>query len=261
MNVAPRVWAVVAAGVVLTSAGCGASSPAESAPTSTVTSAPRPTPARSASVVAGTPTPDAAAPSALQVLEKAKSRAKATTSGAYEARFIDGKLPVEVSFRGSRTDYRIDLKVGSAEATFVVHGSRSYTRGNSAFWSQAKAPDPGKETFVQVPTSELGPATDFTLESRLRWLITSARSRMQPVVSGGETKGFSVWTLTSKGGARSGTLYISKDSYDVIRFSVGNQEMGAYEFHGWGDTFEIPTPPKSHVVKGPSLQSRSRSSA
>lgn len=78
---------------------------------------------------------------------------------------------------------------------------------------------------------------------------------------GGEVKGISVWTLTNKGGARSGTLYISKDTYDVLRFSEGNKEAGAYEFHGWNDTFAIPTPPKSHVVKGPLRDSRSSASA
>ncbi|HET7802520.1 MAG TPA: hypothetical protein VFL38_19010, partial [Humibacillus xanthopallidus] len=158
-------------------------------------------------------------------------------------------------------DYAINLQVGSAEATFIVHGDTSYTRGNAAFWSKVKGPNPGKDIFVQVPTSQLGPATRLTLDRTLRKLIALAKSRALPVVSDGEAAGISAWTLIDRAGARAGTFSVSKDTFDVLRVSSGNREFGAFTFSGWNDTFDIPTPPRSLVVKGRTAPAREASAS
>ena len=257
MKVAARAGFVVAVGVILALAGCG---PSPSTPSGEATRAvARGTRTHSSSASATNPTASAgsatSATSALTakaVLAKAEARAKRLRSGAYEARFTGGKEPVRISFRGSRTDYEILLVVGAAEATFIVHGATSYVRGNAEFWSQAKTPNPGKDIFVEVPTSRLGPATDLTLERTLRQLITSAKARTVPGVSDSETQGIPSWSLTDRGGARAGILYISKDTFDLLRVSERNQDFATFEFYGWNDTFAVPTPPRHKVLKGSS---------
>lgn len=257
MKVAARAGFVVVVGVILALAGCGPSPATPSGdatrPVARGTRTPSSSPsATSTAASAGSATSAPSALTAKAVLAKAEARAKTLRSGAYEARFTGGKEPVRISFRGSRTDYEILIVVGAAEATFIVHGATSYVRGNAEFWTQARTPNPGKDFFVEVPTSRLGPTTDLTLERTLRQLITSAKARTGPGVSDSESQGIPSWSLTDRGGARAGILYISKDTFDLLLVSERNQGFSGYEFYGWNDTFAVITPPRSNVLKGSS---------
>ncbi|GAA2159310.1 hypothetical protein FHX52_3675 [Humibacillus xanthopallidus] len=256
MKVAARAGVVVAVGVLLALAGCG---PSPTTPSSDATRAvargtrtqPPSASATGATASSGSATLDPSAPSSKAVLAKAEARAKALRSGAYEARFTGGKEPVRISFRGSRTDYGILLVVGATEAVFYIHGATAYIRGNAQFWAQARTPDPGKDVFIEVPTNRIGPATDLTLERTLRQLITTASARVVPEVTNAESQGISSWSLTDRRGARAGTVYISKDTFDVIRVSDRDRDVATFEFYGWNDTFAVPTPPRSKILKGP----------
>jgi hypothetical protein len=232
---------ILAATLVLGLAACSDSAPETPAP-----GAASATPAS-----APTSTTTAADLSAEEILAKAKSRAEAATSGAYQGTFEESGTKMEIAYRGTADGSTAEtkLKLGSeGQATVVSVDGKTYLTGDDAFWAAAGLPSPGSGKYAEVPAAE-APTAGLELSGMLDDFFGSVTpDNLASSVEEEKVGGVDAWVLTDKDGKDKGTMHIAKDTFDVLRLSGSEGGEGQFEFSEWNERFDIKAPDAGDIV-------------
>jgi hypothetical protein len=236
-----KTLAVLAATLVLGLAACSDSAPETTGAGATSTNPLSPP----------TSTATAVDLSAEEILAKAKSRAEAATSGAYQGTFEESGTKMEIGYRGTADGSTAEtkLKLGrGGQATVVSVDGKTYLTGDDAFWAAAGLPSPGPGKYAEVPAAE-APTAGLELSGMLNDFFANVTADdLATKVEEEKVEGVDAWVLTDKDGKDEGTMHIAKDTFDVLRLFGSEGGEGQFEFSDWNERFDIKAPDAGDVV-------------
>src|SRR6478735_8284371 len=177
---------VALAGALTISLGAAACSKSET-PTNGATGQ-----ACSQSAATSTTTTQAQAPTAGEVLEKAKTNALAATSGAFAGDVEDEGKKMTIDFKGTSDGKTADITIAAVTPDQVASG-----------------------------------VTEETVN------------------------GIDCWVITDTKGKAEGALYVSKDGFEVVRFTGSAKSPGQLDFSKWNEDLGIKAPDASQVLTLP----------
>jgi hypothetical protein len=61
--------------------------------------------------------------------------------------------------------------------------------------------------------------------------------------------GVDCWVLTDTKGKKEGALYVSKDTFQVVRFTGSESSPGQLDFSKWNEDLGIKAPEASQIMK------------
>jgi hypothetical protein len=221
-----------AAAVVLAASACGGNDPtpsaAEAADVDVVDTQSGPTP--------------------VSVLDAAKANAEKARSGAVDGTIGAEGEAMEISFKGTQdgrtADVTLDFGDDGSTHMIAVNGV-VYITGDGPF-SESFGTD---DKFIKISSKETeGIIKEFTVES----LVAQVFGDLKPENLSGElaeeTLGdVECWVLTHKDGPEKGSLFVSKDDLNLVRFVGGDDTPAELDFAGWNAKLEIKAPAKKDV--------------
>lgn len=238
-----RAATVVAASVLALGAACTTSTPPPTATTS----------AGSAPASATTAATTASAPSAADILDRAKANAIKATSAAFTGRVQQDGAEMLVDFKGTSNGSTSDLTMTTVDQGRVrvlsVDGA-VYLQADEKFWTAQGVPTAfPADRFVKVPAV----AAQFSEEFSLNALIDEAlaavtASQLSDTVGSEMVGGTDTWVITDSAGPGEGALYVSKSDYQVVRFTGSSKSPAQLDFSQWNADLGIVAPPKHQVV-------------
>lgn len=224
-----------------TSAGAATSSTTEAAPTSDAT-----TSADSGS---------SSSPSASEVLEKAKTNALAATSGAFSGNVEDSGKKTTIDFKGTSDGKTADITIsmaGDGKARVISVPDGIYIQGDETFWKKQNAPAKviaAKQKFIKAPASAASMTESLSLKSFLDKAFGAVTPDQVAKDLGEESvNGVDCWVITDTKGKAEGALYVSKDSFEVVRFTGSTKSPGQLDFSKWNDDLGIKAPAAGDVL-------------
>ena len=243
---------VALAGALTISLGAAACSKSET-PTNGATGQ-----AGSQSASTSTTTTQAQAPTAGEVLEKAKTNALAATSGAFAGDVEDEGKKMTIDFKGTSDGKTADITIAAAadgKARVISVPEGIFIQGDETFWKKQNAPAKvlaAKDKFIQAPAS----AASMTESLSLKAFLEKAFAAVTPdQVASGVTEetvnGIDCWVITDTKGKAEGALYVSKDGFEVVRFTGSAKSPGQLDFSKWNEDLGIKAPDASQVLTLP----------
>jgi hypothetical protein len=198
-----------------------------------------------------------AAPAAADILDRAKRNATAATSGAFKGQLVQDGTTILVDFKGTSDGSSSDvtIEVGSQGKVRVISISDEvFIQGDAAFWQSQGLPDAAatEGKFVRAPKA----VPDLTNQLSLNQFLDKAFAAVTPdqlsdTVRSEQVAGVETWVLTDDSGAAEGALYVSKDRFEVVRFTGSSGTPAELDFSRWNEDLGIAAPPASQVVGTP----------
>lgn len=198
------------------------------------------------------------APQASEVLEKAKANALAATSGAF-AGTVDGQgKQLTIAFKGTSDGKTADISIaraGDGKARYIVADDSIYIQGDETFWKKQNAPAKvlaATDKFVKAPSGGQSVAATLTLKPFLSKIFSALTVQsVAPMATAESINGVDCWVITDTKGKAEGALYVSKDKFEVVRFTGSTGSPGQLDFSRWNEDLGITAPPASQVLTLP----------
>lgn len=246
-----RTTRVVAlAGALAISLGAAACSKTETPPTGTSSGGSSAT----SSSAAGA----ASAPQASDVLEQAKANALAATSGAFNGTVEDSGKKTTIDFKGTSDGKTADITismVGDGKARVISVPDGIYIQGDETFWKRQNAPAKviaAKDKFIKAPASAASITSSLSLKAFLDKAFGAVTpSQVSSTVGEESVNGVDCWVITDTKGKAEGALYVSKDKFEVVRFTGSKGSPGQLDFSRWNEDLGITAPPANQVLTLP----------
>jgi hypothetical protein len=247
-TITTRVIAV--SGAIAISLGAAACSKSETpAATSGSSSSSASTPAASSSTTES-------APVASEILSKAKANALAATSGAFVGQVDQSGKAIKIDFKGTSDGKTADIAIemaGDGKARVISVGGAVYIQGDQTFWKKQGAPasvQKAGDKFIQAPASAGSMTQSLSLKSFLEKAFGAVLpDQLAKDVTSENVGGVDCWVLTDKKGKGEGALYVSKDKFEVVRFTGSSSSPGQLDFSKWNADLGIKAPDAAQVMK------------
>lgn len=241
---------VALAGALAISLGAAACSKTETPPTGTSSGG---SSATSTSAAGAT-----SAPQASDVLEQAKTNALAATSGAFNGTVQDSGKKTTIDFKGTSDGKTADITiavVGDGKARVISVADGIYIQGDETFWKRQNAPAKviaAKDKFIKAPASAAAMTESLSLKAFLQKAFGAVTpSQVSSTVGEESVNGVDCWVITDTKGKAEGALYVSKDKFEVVRFTGSTGSPGQLDFSRWNEDLGITAPPASQVLTLP----------
>ena len=106
------------------------------------------------------------------------------------------------------------------------------------------------DKFIKAPSS----AGSMTQSLSLNTFLQKAFGAVTPQqlatdVASENVGGVDCWVLTDKKGKSEGALYVSKDKFEVVRFTGSKASPGQLDFSQWNADLGIKAPDASQIMK------------
>lgn len=200
----------------------------------------------------------APAPTAAEIIDKAKANAKAATSGAFKGEITQSGETMKIDFKGTNDGKTADVTVdmGSAGKVRILSvGGTVYMQASAAFWRAQGAPaeiQKAGDKFVKAPTEATGLLDELTLGKFLDEAFSELKaSEVSQTVGQESVDGVDCWVVTDKRGKDQGALYVSKDKLQIVRFSGSKDTPGQIDFSSWNEDLGIKAPSPDQVITIP----------
>ncbi|MFM6848112.1 MAG: hypothetical protein ACKOVB_03295 [Terrabacter sp.] len=237
---------VAVSGAIAISLGAAACSKSEAPATGT---------SASASTTATTPAAGDS-PEASEILSKAKTSALAATSGAFVGEVNQSGKTIKIDFKGTSdgktADITIDME-GDGKARVISLSDAVYIQGDAEFWKKQGAPASVQKSgnkFIKAPSSAAGMTESLSLKTFLEKAFGAVKpSQLSKEVASEDVNGVPSWVLTDKKGKAEGALYVSKDKFEVVRFTGSSASPGELDFSKWNEDLGIKAPAPSDIMK------------
>jgi hypothetical protein len=241
---------VALAGALAISLGAAACSKTETPPTGTSSGGSSATSTSAAGA--------ASAPQASDVLEQAKTNALAATSGAFNGTVQDSGKKTTIDFKGTSDGKTADITiavVGDGKARVISVADGIYIQGDETFWKRQNAPAKviaAKDKFIKAPASAAAMTESLSLKAFLQKAFGAVTpSQVSSTVGEESVNGVDCWVITDTKGKAEGALYVSKDKFEVVRFTGSTGSPGQLDFSRWNEDLGITAPPASQVLTLP----------
>ncbi|WP_344251859.1 hypothetical protein [Humibacillus xanthopallidus] len=243
---------VALAGALTISLGAAACSKSET-PTTGATGSAGSTPAATSTTTAA-----ADAPTASEVLDKAKTNALAAMSGAFAGNVEDSGKKMAIDFKGTSDGKTADITIESAgdgKARVISVPEGIFIQGDETFWKKQNAPAKvlaAKDKFIKAPASAASMTESLSLKAFLEKAFGAVTPDQVSSDVGEETvNGIDCWVITDTKGKTEGALYVSKDKLEVVRFTGSAKSPGQLDFSKWNEDLGIKAPDASQVISLP----------
>jgi hypothetical protein len=243
---------VALAGALTISLGAAACSKSETPTTGA------PGSASGATAATSTTTAAADAPTASDVLEKAKTNALAATSGAFNGTVEDNGKKTTIDFKGTSDGKTADITIemaGDGKARVISVPDGIYIQGDETFWKKQNAPAKvlaAKDKFIKAPASAASMTESLSLKAFLEKAFGAVTpTQVSPTLGEETVNGVDCWVITDTKGKAEGALYVSKDKSEVVRFTGSTGSPGQLDFSQWNADLGIKAPDASQVLTLP----------
>ena len=243
---------VALSGALAISLGAAACSKSDT-PTSTTSGT---TPAASASSTSSTATAAGDAPEASEILTKAKENALAAKSGAFVGEVNQSGKTIKIDFKGTSDGKTADIAIemqGDGKARIISLADGIYIQGDETFWKKQGAPasvQKAGDKFIKAPASAVSMTESLSLKSFLEKAFGAVTPEQLATDVKSETvSGVDCWVLTDAKGKTEGALYVSKDTFEVVRFSGSASSPGQLDFSRWNQDLGIKAPEAGQIMK------------
>ena len=233
-----RVAAVVGVGLLAVLAAC------------TTSTAP---PATSTTSSLATPTTNVPAPSAAEILEKARANAVSASSAAFTGRIDQDGTEMVIDFKGTSDGSSADvtLQIQDEGRVRVISAAEEvYLQGDAQFWKTQGLPSPpaaGK--FVKAPVAAKELTQQLSLNSFLDEAFNAVTpSQLSDSVGSESVGGVDAWVITDAKGQAEGALYVSKSEFEIVRFTGSSASPGQLDFSRWNEDLGIKPPSADQVA-------------
>jgi hypothetical protein len=200
----------------------------------------------------------ATAPKASEVLEKAKANALAATSGAFNGTVEDSGKKTTIDFKGTSDGKTADITismVGDGKARVISVAEGIFIQGDQTFWKKQNAPAKvlaAKDKFIKAPASTASMTESLSLKAFLEKAFGAVSpSQVSSEVGEESVNGVDCWVITDTKGKSEGALYVSKDGFEVVRFTGSTGSPGQLDFSKWNEDLGIKAPDASQVLTLP----------
>ncbi|MDN5791154.1 MAG: hypothetical protein L0H25_09850 [Micrococcales bacterium] len=195
------------------------------------------------------------APTASELLDKVKAKAKEATSGAVKGEVEQDGKELAIDFKGTNDGKKTDMTAsleGQGKVRIIAVDGAVYVQADKEFWEKQGAPakvQKAGDKFVKAPAGSEGLAQQLTLSALLDQALSAITpGELSEQVGQESVRGVDCWVLTDKSGKDRGALYVAKDSYEMVRFTGSPKSPGALDFSEWNEDLGITAPPKSEVI-------------
>jgi hypothetical protein len=104
--------------------------------------------------------------------------------------------------------------------------------------------------FIKAPTSAGAMTESLSLKTFLEKAFGAVTpSQLAKDVATEDVNGVPCWVLTDKKGKAEGALYVSKDKFEVVRFTGSSDSPGQLDFSKWNEDLGIKAPAASEIMK------------
>lgn len=201
-------------------------------------------------------TSSVSAPTAEQVVERARDNAVAATSAAFKGRVSGNGSEMLIDYRGSSDGSRADVTV-SGQATggrvrILTVPEGTYMQADAPFWTaKAGAAAAGKYAgrWVAAPAQVKSMSSTMSLSTILGQAFGAlSQSALDELVGEETIDGVPVWVVTDAKGRAEGALYVSKATFELVRFTGSSSSPGQLDFSQWNADLGIKAPSKGEIV-------------
>lgn len=196
-----------------------------------------------------------AAPKAADILQKAKTNALAATSGAFAGDVEQGGKKINIDFKGTSDGKTADIAIemeGDGKARVISVAGGVYIQGDSTFWKKQGAPanvQSAGDKFIKAPASAAAMTQSLSLKSFLEKAFGAVTpAQLSKTVKSENVGGVDCWVVTDTKGEAEGALYVSKDTFQVVRFTGSKSSPGQLDFSSWNTDLGIKAPPAAQVM-------------
>ena len=233
-----RVAAVVGVGLLAVLAAC------------TTSTAP---PATSTTSSLATPTTNVPAPSAAEILEKARANAVSASSAAFTGRIDQDGTEMVIDFKGTSDGSSADvtLQIQDEGRVRVISAAEEvYLQGDAQFWKTQGLPSPpAADKFVKAPVAAKELTQQLSLNSFLDEAFNAVTpSQLSDSVGSESVGGVDAWVITDAKGQAEGALYVSKSEFEIVRFTGSSASPGQLDFSRWNEDLGIKPPSADQVA-------------
>ena len=233
-----RVAAVVGVGLLAVLAAC------------TTSTAP---PATSTTSSLATPTTNVPAPSAAEILEKARANAVSASSAAFTGRIDQDGTEMVIDFKGTSDGSSADvtLQIQDEGRVRVISAAEEvYLQGDAQFWKTQGLPSPpAADKFVKAPVAAKELTQQLSLNSFLDEAFKAVTpSQLSDTVGSESVGGVDAWVITDAKGQAEGALYVSKSEFEIVRFTGSSASPGQLDFSRWNEDLGIKPPSADQVA-------------
>lgn len=241
---------VAVSGALAISLGAAACSKSETPAAGSSSTAPATSAATSTGATAGD------APQASEILDKARTSALAARSGAFVGQIDQGGKTIKIDFKGTSdgktADITIDME-GDGKARVISLTDAVYIQADAEFWKKQGAPASVQKAgnkFIKAPTTAGAMTESLSLKTFLEKAFGAVKpSQLATDVASEDVGGVPCWVLTDKKGKAEGALYVSKDKFEVVRFTGSSGSPGRLDFSKWNEDLGIKAPAASEIMK------------
>lgn len=192
---------------------------------------------------------------ASEILLKAKNNALSAKSGAFSGHVDQNGKTMVIDYKGTAdgTSADVSLQVESEGKVHVISvPSGVYIQADTTFWKAQGAPASVQKAgnrFVKVPSGTSNLASSLSLNTFLDKAFGAvSASALSDTVGSQTVNGIDTWVLTDKKGPDEGALYVSKGTYEVVRFVASKDKPGQLDFSRWNEDLGITAPPADQVM-------------
>ena len=202
----------------------------------------------------------AAAPASVPRPPRCSRRPRPTRSrdsGAFAGTVEDNGKKTTIDFKGTSDGKTADITiamVGDGKARVISVPDGIFIKGDATFWKKQNAPAKvlaAKDKFIKAPAS----AASLTESLSLKAFLEKAFGAVTPsqVVDRQEetVNGIDTWVLTDTKGKSEGAIYVSKDGFEVVRFTGSTSSQGQLDFSQWNEDLGIKAPEGDQVLTLP----------
>lgn len=210
----------------------------------------------SSSATTGSASTDAkGAPQAADILAKAKTNALAASSGAFAGQVDQNGKTINIDFKGTSDGKTADISIemeGDGKARVISVADGVYIQGDATFWKKQGAPakvQNAGDKFIKAPASAAAMTQSLSLKSFLQKAFGAVTpQQVAKTVGSKSVGGVDCWVITDKKGEGEGALYVSKDTFQVVRFTGSKSNPGQLDFSDWNADLGIKAPAASQVI-------------
>jgi hypothetical protein len=200
-------------------------------------------------------TTTAQAPKAADILAKAKSNALSAKSGAFKGEVTQDGEAMKIDFKGtndgSTSDITIDMGAGG-KVHLISVGGAVYMQGDAAFWKAQGAPaevQNAGDKFIKAPTGEDNLTKELTISNFLAEAFNEVTpDKVSQKVGSEKVNGVDCWVLEDKKSKKEGSLYVSKDKLELVRFTGSTDSPGQIDFSSWNEDLGIEAPKADQIM-------------
>lgn len=200
-----------------------------------------------------TPTTNVPAPSAAEILEKARANAVSASSAAFTGRIDQDGTEMVIDFKGTSDGSSADvtLQIQDEGRVRVISAAEEvYLQGDAQFWKTQGLPSPpAADKFVKAPVAAKELTQQLSLNSFLDEAFKAVTpSQLSDTVGSESVGGVDAWVITDAKGQAEGALYVSKSEFEIVRFTGSSASPGQLDFSRWNEDLGIKPPSADQVA-------------